>query len=277
MGHGFHGIVPGEGVHFGMALWPYDLLLRFGYDLPENEHTWDGKWFDDAFEAAAFDLRSTAAKLMLCLRTVAAEAAKLREVTDGDIRPRELEAASALAERAPMGLDLAFSYLRRIGRDIATVIPCCYALEGRALLPDRQGMRRLRESTALAGIDAGLPGLLAQAPVALLKDGAPSTHTPTLYVVADARGFRSALPKAAARGVRESCRQSLAAGEQLCEATNAVAAWLDRLLAYLQGVVAARSEPGEELRERWSVRDWSLLSPLGAGDEALAGYWPELG
>ena len=48
MGEVFHGIVRGEGVHFGMALWPYDLLLRFGYDLPENEHTWDGKWFDDA-------------------------------------------------------------------------------------------------------------------------------------------------------------------------------------------------------------------------------------
>ena len=44
-----HGVADGS-VRFGAALWFADVLLRFGYDLPEHEHPWDGEWIDDEFE-----------------------------------------------------------------------------------------------------------------------------------------------------------------------------------------------------------------------------------
>ena len=42
-----HGIAGGR-VRLGVATWFADVLVRFGYDLPEHEHPWDGEWIDDA-------------------------------------------------------------------------------------------------------------------------------------------------------------------------------------------------------------------------------------
>jgi len=86
------------------------VLVRFGYDLFEHEHPWDGEWIDDAFEAAALDLRVTGAKLL-----------------------RALEAVHDDVESGPLSVDLAVAYLRRILDDLAIVIPNCYGTEGRAL------------------------------------------------------------------------------------------------------------------------------------------------
>ncbi len=84
--------------------------MRFGYDLFEHEHPWDGEWIDDAFEAAAIDLRATGAKLLRALEQV-----------DDDV------------ERGPMTIDLAVAYLARILDDLAIVIPNCYGTDGRTL------------------------------------------------------------------------------------------------------------------------------------------------
>jgi hypothetical protein len=135
----FHGLTDGDEFHFGMALWPYDLLLRFGYDLPEHEHIWERKWFDDGFESAARDLRATAVKLMLTLRSVHHATHMLRVVVEGDATEIELTAAVEAAETAPLHLDLAHAYLQRLGRALACVLPCCY---GFAALASNAGEQR---------------------------------------------------------------------------------------------------------------------------------------
>jgi hypothetical protein len=84
--------------------------VRFGYDLFEHEHPWDGEWIDDAFEAAAIDLRATGAKLLRALDAI-----------DDDV------------ERGPLTVDLAVGYLRRILDDLAIVIPNCSGTDGRSL------------------------------------------------------------------------------------------------------------------------------------------------
>src|SRR5581483_278933 len=101
-----HGIAVATGpsgesfVHFGIALWPYDLLLRFGYDLPENEHVWAGKWFDDRFEQAALVLRADAAKLLMALRRMDGTLRALAAAA-GEAPVRDLAALKAAVERAP--------------------------------------------------------------------------------------------------------------------------------------------------------------------------------
>ena len=102
----WHGVAGGE-VRFGVATWFGDVLVRFGYDLFEHEHPWDGEWIDDEFEHAALDLRSTGAKLLRALDRV--------DVDD------------------PLTLDLAFAYVQRILDDLAVVIPNCWGSEGMTL------------------------------------------------------------------------------------------------------------------------------------------------
>lgn len=271
----FHGFVAGEGVHFALALWPYDLLLRFGYDLPENEHTWDGKWFDDAFEAAAFDLRSTAAKLVIALDDVSLAEVQLREVVGRTLRtPPEIRSAAEATRRAPLCIDLASGYIERFLGAVAAVIPCCYGIAGKFVL-DAPAMRRdlqaLEAQSALHNLDHDIVRILHARP----GGSGLRSHTNTLYVVTNAVGFADALPGASAREVQSSARTSLAAIEALAARLDALCSWCDELLAHLQGVVASRSEPGPELLERWAVRDWSLLTRATPGQEP--GYWPRLG
>lgn len=105
----FHGVA-GRDVRFGAATWFHDVLVRFGYDLFEHEHPWDGEWIDDAFENAAIDLRSAGAKLL-----------------------RALDAISDDVERGPLTIDLAVGYVHRILDDLAIVIPNCFGTDGRSL------------------------------------------------------------------------------------------------------------------------------------------------
>ncbi|HEX4906080.1 MAG TPA: hypothetical protein VFU93_11565 [Acidimicrobiales bacterium] len=100
----------GDDVRFGATTWFHDVLVRFGYDLFEHEHPWDGEWIDDAFESAAIDLRSTGAKLLRALEWV-------------DDDPLQ----------GPLTIDLVLAYLRRILDDLAIVIPNCYGVEGRSM------------------------------------------------------------------------------------------------------------------------------------------------
>jgi hypothetical protein len=104
-----HGIAGGV-VRFGVATWFHDVLVRFGYDLFEHEHPWDGEWIDDAFEAAALDLRATGSKLL-----------------------RALDRLHDDPETGPLSVDLAVAYLERMLGDLAVVIPNCHGVEGRSM------------------------------------------------------------------------------------------------------------------------------------------------
>jgi len=103
----WHGAGPAGEVRFGVCTWFGDVLVRFGYDLFEHEHPWDGEWIDDAFEASAIRLRSTGAKLVRALQ----------RVRDDD----------------PLSIDLCVAYLRSILDDVAVCIPNCSGVEGRSL------------------------------------------------------------------------------------------------------------------------------------------------
>ena len=81
--------------------------MRFGYDLFEHEHPWDGEWIDDAFESSAISLRSTGAKLVRALQRASAD--------------------------DPLSIDLALFYLRAVLDDVAVCVPNCSGVEGRSL------------------------------------------------------------------------------------------------------------------------------------------------
>ena len=271
---GRHGIAIGAGeggeslVQFGIAFWPYDLLLRFGYDLPENEHLWAGKWFDDRFEQAALNLRADAAKLIRAVRRMD-EALRLLASAAGETAAADLPALRETVERAPLDLDLVLSYLRRILDQLAVFVPCSFGREGQALLNARDSLRELAASAELARLDPQLAGLLSQA-----VDCDIPTHAQDLYVIAESGGYASALPKAALRALRASAATTLGAGDQIARLLRQMCAWLDAVLDHLQRVVAARSEPGPELLERWAQANWSVLVILPAREPGLDAFLP---
>ena len=206
-------------MRFGVATWFGDVLVRFGYDLFEHEHPWDGEWIDDAFERAARSLRSSGAKLVRALRSV------------GDAP----EADPLLV--GPMAIDLAVFYLRSILDDVAVCIPNCSGVEGRAL-------------------PRGDLGALGFPPPDVLGF---RTHSDELYAVVDGAGELPALPRAVDRVRRESAEVTAEAVRALEHALASLGPWFDRLLGELQGRVAARAEDGEDLLERWSAVDWSVI------------------
>jgi hypothetical protein len=260
----------GSAVHFGIALWPYDLLLRFGYDLPENEHLWAGKWFDDRFEQAALNLRADAAKLIRAVRRMD-ESLRLVASATGETAAANLPALREAVECAPLDLDLVLSYLRRILDQLAVVVPCSFGREGRALLHARAGLHELAAAPELARLDPQLAGLLNQA-----ADCDIPTHAQDLYVIAESDGYASALPKAALRALRLSAATTLGAGDQIAGVLRRVCEWLDAVLDHLQRVVAARCEPGPELLERWAQVNWSVLATLPARAPGLEAFLPSI-
>lgn len=280
--HGIANAGDGSGasaVHFGIALWPYDLLLRFGYDLPENEHLWAGKWFDDRFEQAALNLRADAAKLIRALHRMD-ESLRLLASAAGETAAADLPALTAVsnlpalkeaAERAPLDLDLVLSYLRRMLDQLAAVVPCCFGREGQALLHARGGLHELAASAELARLDPELAALLNQA-----VDLDMPTHPHDLYMIAESSGYATALPKAAVRALRTSAAATLGAGDQFARAIRGMCAWLDAVLEHLQRVVAARSEPGPELLERWAQANWSVLVTLPVREPGLEAFLPSI-
>jgi len=132
-----HGIA-GTALHFGVAVWPYDVLLRFGYDLPEHEHRWPDRWFDDRFGAAAVDLVAgylrrlcddLAAVVPNCFgaegRAMAADRWSLSAIVDSEaLRKTDERLAVLLVPPAPLAavLDPAF----------ATHTPAVYAVSAAA-------------------------------------------------------------------------------------------------------------------------------------------------
>lgn len=268
-------------VHFGIALWPYDLALRFSYDLPENEHLWPGEWFDDAFEDAALDIRAAAAKLLHALVAMddALTALRAAEADAGD-----LDALRNAVERAPLALDLVLHYFERILNDLGAVIPSCYGKEGKALATDRTSLRALAGSEALAGVDPALPALLRPDgawPAGVgrfLEHGRAGvrTHQPDLYVVAGSAGYAASLPRATARALAANARVTLDAAAEVDQAIRDTCGWLDGLLAHLIAAVCARSDEGPDLQERWARDDWSVLAERAAPAPALERHLPAL-
>lgn len=268
-------------VHFGLALWPYDLALRFSYDLPENEHMWPGEWFDDAFEDAALDIRASAAKLLHALVAMD-EALDALRAADGEAR--DIATLRETVERAPLAIDLVIHYLERILNDLASIIPSCYGQEGRTLAGSRGSLEELATADALLSVDAALPELLRPGgawPAGVgrfLRRGRTGfrTHQADLYVVADSPGYAASLPRAAARELAANARVTLDAGAEVDQALREVCGWLDGLLAHLIGAVCARSEEGPDLRERWARDDWSVLAERPAPVPALERHLPAL-
>jgi hypothetical protein len=264
-----HGLSPaGDAVHFGIAVWPYDLLLRFGYDLPENEHMWPGEWFDDTFEAAAMDLRSDAAKLVLAVRATSEAIAGLAAAA-GETPAPDVKALRRAVETAPLALDLVVAYLARIRVSLAAIIPCCYGVDGQAFGDARGELGRMAGLANGAVGDPALAGLLSHPPRLSLR-----TNRPDLYVVSGNEGFAAALPKSAARALRTSAAVTLEAASALGTLLADECAWLDRVLAHLQGIVAARAEDGPDLLERWADPAWSVVATLPPDEVALGRYLP---
>jgi hypothetical protein len=266
-----HGLANGERgavVRFAIALWPYDLLLRFGYDLPENEHLWPGEWFDDRFEEAALDMRSTAAKLVLALAEMRRAGESLR-VASPDERRDAIASLREAVERAPLTVDLVVAYLRRLQDALAGIIPCCFGKEGHVLAGSRGSLAALVATRGLESLDQDLARLLREAP-----DLAIRANRPDLYVIGENAAFAAALPRAAARALTAAAAETLAAMERAEQSVATHCRWFDALLARLQAAVAERAEDGPGLLERWSEGDWAVL--MAAPGEGLAAALPEV-
>lgn len=265
-----HGIAA-TAVHFGVGLWPYDLLLRFGYDLPEHDYLWDGRWFDDRFESAALDVRATTSKLLLALPGMVIACDRLASVGDASaavIRPA--------VEEAPLAVETVVNYLRRLCRDLATVVPCCFGTDGRSMINDRDSLTLLADSAALHKLDETLADLLHPPPaVRNVIDAGWAAHLPEVYTIGAAGGDRPPLPGAAASALRASALVTLDAAGAVEDALRAACPWLDAVVDHLQSVVAARAEDGPDLLERWHELDWSVMAtraPLGV----LARHLPRI-
>lgn len=259
--------LPTPEIHFGIALWPYDLLLRFAWDLPENEHVWPDDWFDDVFEAAAVRLRHTAPKLLHAIAAIQPPLEALKDAALSDELTREQ------VEQTPLQIDLALAYLGQMLDDLAVVAPHCYGAEGRAFAESRSSLTALVRAP-LEQLDPALPALLApdgELPEAVAAFAQPPTpHSRDLYAIVNAPGFDEALPKAAARALRESAAATIAAADQIDAQLPALCGWLDALLEHLINAVCQRAEDGEDLRERWAELNWSRLQPLSFADTSSA-------
>jgi hypothetical protein len=214
--------------------------VRFGYDLFEHEHPWDGEWIDDAFEAAAIGLRATVAKLLRALE--------------------ELDPDALDAERTPLALDLAMAYVDRVCRDIAVAVPCCFGTEGRSLAPARGDLVTM--AGAVRSLDPASAGALARVAAVDLSF---ATHAPDLYNVLDSASGRTPLPKATARLREESLAVTTAAIDRLDGALASLAPAFDDLLRALQHAIAARAEDGDDLLERWARTDWAVVAAATPG------------
>ena len=262
--------LPGPELRFGFALWPYDLLLRFAWDLPEHEHVWPDDWFDDVFEHAARDLRSLGPKLIHALAAMITPLDTLKNAA------LEAELTREQVESAPLQVDLVLSYLSRLLDHVASVVPHCYGQDGRALAEGRGNLRRLA-ALPLGEVDPLLARLIApdgQLPPVVDRFASPhaevQSHSPDLYAMVNAPGFDTALPKAAARALRESADVSIAAADQIDAGLPALCAWLDTLLAHLIAMVCARAEDGDDLRERWAEPNWTVLQRMSFADTDAA-------
>ena len=259
--------LPTPEIHFGIALWPYDLLLRFAWDLPENEHVWPDDWFDDVFEAAAVRLRHTAPKLLHAIAAMQPPLEALKDAALSDELTREQ------VEQTPLQIDLALAYLGHTLDDLAVVIPHCYGAEGRAFAGSRSSLAALVYAP-LERLDPALPALLAPdgtlPPAVAAFVEPPAPHSRDLYAIVNTPGFDEALPKAAARALRESAAATIAAADQIDAQLPALCGWLDALLEHLIDAVCQRAEDGQELRERWAELNWSRLQPLSFADTSSA-------
>jgi hypothetical protein len=260
-----------------MALWPYDVLLRFGYDLPEHEHRWAGRWFDDRFQTAAIDLRAATAKLLIALPRMDAACGQLAGLDGMDGIGGTVAEMRPVVEAAPMAVDLVAGYLHRLAIDLAALVPCCFGAEGRALAADRRSLGAMIDSERLRKADETLAELLVPpGALAAVLDPAFATHTAELYAVSGAAGDAPPLPGAAKAALAESSRVTMAAAASIGRALSAACPWLDAVLDRLIAVVCDRAEDGPEVRNRWAEPDWSIFA-TSAPVEELRRHLPSFG
>ena len=269
--------LPAPEIRFGIAQWPYELLLRFAYDLPQLDHVWPNDWFDDGFEQAAIELRQLGPKLVNAL---AAMQPPLEDLKNARLGVQDAELTRDNVTDVPLHVDLVLAYLARMLDHVATVIPHCYGQEGQALAAGRGNLRRLA-ALPLGEFDAQLatvvaPGGSLPGAVSTLASpswGAeielgqrPTPHSAGIYAIVHAPDFEQAPPEAAARALRQSAEATIDAADTIDQSLPELFAWLDRLLEYLIQQVCERAEAGDELREYWAEPGWTVIQRLSFAD-----------
>ena len=186
----------------------------------------------------------------------------------------------------PLQVDLVLGYLVRILDCVATIIPHCYGQDGKALVSGRGNLRTLA-ALPLAEFDPALAKLVT--PDGSLPSGVaelagpslgaeielgehPVPHSPDIYAIVHAPGFEQALPKTAARALRQSAEATITAADTIDRALPHLFAWFDQLIEHLIQQVCERAEEGDELRERWADSNWTVIQRLSFAntDSALA-------
>ena len=165
------------------------------------------------------------------------------EATAKDLRStsaklvRALDAVHDDAETGPLSVDLAIAYVRRVLDELAVVIPNCFGVDGRSLPR------------------GDLVALGFEPPVDVTSI---VTQTDDLYLVVDA-GDRTVLPGMHERVRSRSQAMTRKAITALDDALAALCPWFDDVVARLQREIASRAEDGDDLLQRWSDPNWTIV------------------
>jgi len=150
---------------------------------------------------------------------------------------RALEAVQDDPETGPLSVDLCVAYVQRLLDELAIVIPNCHGVDGRSL--PRGDLAALGYAPPV-----DLKGLVTQAD--------------DLYLVVDA-GDRAALPGMHERVRARSQEITRAAIATLDGALAVLCPWLDDVVARLQREIASRAEDGNDLLQRWTDPNWTIV------------------
>jgi len=251
--------MPDPDIRFGIGLWPSELLAYIEAD--------------DALTDAAVRLRQLGPKLIAALQEMQVPLEDLKNRTVGAI---EEELTRELVERTPLRVDLVARYIAELLDHVATVIPSCYAADGRPLFDGRGSMRRL-PAAPLSDVDPDLAEIVA--PGGVLPDWAetlagskigehcdfsalPLANDPNIYIITNHPNFERADAEQKLEALKASARQTIAAAEAIDASMLGMFRWLDQLLDHLIGVVCDRLPEGDQLRERWASDEWTTIQRL---------------
>ena len=255
--------MPNPDIRFAIGLWPSELAAYIDVD--------------DAFRDAAVRLRQLGPKLVASLRQMQAPLEDLKNRTVGAI---EEELTIELVEQTPLAIDQVAQYLAQILDHTATIVPSCYGDDGAALAAGRGNLRRLARSP-LADVDSDLAEIvapngalpawaetLASSTVGETSDfsALPLSNDPNLYVMTNHPNFARADAEQRMSALKASANQTIAAAEAIDAAFLPMCRWLDALIEHLIGVVCARVDDGESMRQRWSGDGWTVVQRLSFAD-----------
>ncbi len=259
--------MPDPDIRFGICLWPSELMAYIEVD--------------DAFSDAAVRLRQLGPKIVAALQAMQTPLEDLKNRSVGAI---EEELTRELVERTPIAVDLVSKYLAELLDHVATIVPCCYGVDGTALRAGRGNLRRLA-TAPLADVDPSLAAIiapqgslpawaetLASASVGAQPDfsALPLANDPNIYIVTNHANFERADAEQRKAALQSSAKQTIAAAEAIDASLSGMFTWLDALLAHLIDVVCERTADGERLRRRWNSDGWTVIQRLSFTDTDAA-------